>query len=136
MRSRLLSLLFLALLALPAQAQKPATDTAHGDDVYRVVDNPPQLIGGLEGLSQEIRYPAAAKEAGVEGRVFVQFVVDEQGNVIDEKIVRGVSPELDAEALRVVRQARFEPGTHDGNPAKVVFSLPISFKLDADRVDR
>lgn len=134
MLARFLPLLLLALVALPAQAQKPVTDEgAPAGDMFRIVDNPPQLVGGLDGLAQEIQYPAEAKAAGVEGRVFVQFVVDKQGNVIDEKIVRGVSPELDAEALRVVRQAQFEPGSNDGQPVKVRFSLPISFRLDADR---
>lgn len=131
MLSRLAFLLLLALTAVPAQAQQ--NDTS---DVYKVVDDPPILVGGLEGLQQEIRYPAEARAAGVEGRVFVQFVVDEQGDVIDEKIVRGVSPELDEEALRVVRQARFEPGTQRGEPVKVQFSLPIQFRLNADRSER
>lgn len=131
MFARFLPLALLVLLALPAQAQKPTTD-AQPADVYRVVDNPPQLIGGLEGLAQEIQYPAEAKAAGTEGRVFIQFVVDKQGHVTDEQVVRGVSPELDAEALRVVQQARFEPGSHEGRPVKVQFSLPILFKLDAD----
>jgi protein TonB len=136
MLARFLPLALVVLLAIPAQAQKPETDAHVKDEVYRVVDNSPELIGGLEGLAQQIQYPASAKEAGVDGRVFVQFVVDEQGGVINEKIVRGVSPGLDAEALRVVRQARFEPGTHGGEPVKVRYTLPISFKLDADRADR
>jgi protein TonB len=136
MFARFLSFLLIAFLAVPAQAQKPETDAHVKGEVHRVVDNPPELIGGLESLAQQIQYPASAKEAGVEGRVFVQFIVDERGNVIDEKIVRGISPELDAEALRVVRQAQFEPGTHGDEPVKVRFALPISFKLDADRADR
>jgi TonB family protein len=135
MLARLLPLALVALLAVPAQAQKPVTDDATSE-VYRIVDNPPQLIGGLDGLAQEIQYPAEAKAAGVEGRVFVQFVVNEQGGVIDEKIVRGVSPELDAEALRVVRQAQFEPGSNDGQRVKVQFALPIQFRLGDERPDR
>jgi len=132
MFARFLPLALIALLAVPAQAQKPSTDVHAKGETHRVVDDPPQLIGGLEGLAQQIQYPASAKEAGVEGRVFVQFVVDERGNVVNEQIIRGVSPETDAEALRVVRLARFEPGTQRGEPVKVQFTLPISFKLDAD----
>jgi protein TonB len=128
MIARLLPLVLVALAALPAQAQV--------SDVFNVVDDPPQLIGGLEGLAQQVQYPEAAKAAGTEGTVVVQFVVSERGDVVDEEVVRSVSPELDAEALRVVRQARFEPGTHHGEPVKVQFALPIQFRLDSDRADR
>lgn len=124
---RLLPLLLLTVLALPALAQKPDTS-----EVYVTVEDPPELIGGIEGLAQEIRYPAAAKASGAEGTVVVQFVVDERGGVTDEEIVRSVSPELDAEALRVVRQARFEPGTNRGEPVKVQFTIPVKFVLDDD----
>ncbi|MEP0546832.1 MAG: energy transducer TonB [Rhodothermales bacterium] len=127
MLARLTPILLLLCIALPARAQD--------DDLLNYVENPPQLVGGLEGLQQEIHYPEAAKADGIEGTVFVQFVVDETGNVIDEKILRSLGPEIDAEALRVVRQARFEPGTQRGEPVKVRFSLPIKFKLGPDRSD-
>lgn len=121
MFTRLLPLLLLLCIALPIRAQH--------SDVHAVVDNPPQLVGGIEGLMHEVRYPESAKADGIEGTVFVQFVVDEEGRVVDEEIVRSLSPEIDAEALRVVRQARFEPGSHGGKPAKVKFALPIKFVL-------
>ena len=116
-------LCFALLVALPAQAQ------TERNDVYKVVDNPPELIGGLDGLAERIVYPEAAKEAGLEGTVFVQFVVDERGDVQDARVIRGSSPELEAEALRVVRTAEFRPGMHQGEPAKVMFALPIKFQL-------
>ena len=121
MSVRLLPVLLLFCLALPARAQS--------SDIRTVVDNPPQLVGGIEGLMQEIRYPEAAKAEGIEGTVFVRFVVDEDGRVIGEEIARSLSPEIDAEALRVVQQARFEPGSHEGKPAKVKFAIPIKFVL-------
>lgn len=127
MFARLAPVLLLLCIALPARAQD--------DDLLNYVENPPQLVGGLEGLQQEIRYPEAAKAGGIEGRVVVQFVVDEEGQVTEEKVIRSLSPELDAEALRVVRQARFEPGTQRGEPVKVRLSLPIKFKLGPDLSD-
>ncbi len=127
MFARLAPVLLLLCIASSARAQD--------DEIIQFVENPPQLIGGLEGLMQEIRYPEAAKAEGIEGTVFVQFVVDETGNVIDEQVLRSLSPEIDAEALRVIRQARFEPGTQRGEPVKVRFSLPIKFKLGSDRSD-
>ena len=134
MFARFFPFVLVALLAVPAQAQKPTSDDS--SDLVHAADELPELVGGLEGLAQQIQYPAEAKTAGIEGRVFVQFVVDERGGVTNAEVTRGVSPELDAEALRVVRQARFEPGTQRGEPVKVQLTLPISFKLNADRADR
>ncbi len=125
---RFFLLLLLAPAALPAQAQD-------APEASVVVEDMPKLVGGLEGLAQEIVYPEAAKAEGAEGTVFVQFVVSEEGNVTDAEVVRGVGAALDAEALRVVRQARFEPGMQRGEPVKVKFALPIKFVLPAEKVE-
>lgn len=119
---RLLPLVLLLVLALPARAQE--------SDVRTVVDDPPELIGGLEGLAQQIEYPLRAKLAGIEGRVFVQFVVEKDGSVTEAEIVKGVEGGgLNEEALRVVRAARFTPGRHESEPVRVRFALPIVFAL-------
>lgn len=97
--------------------------------VFVTVDERPELIGGLDSLLQHIQYPEEAREAGVEGRVFVQFTVDEQGRVVNPKVMRGLGYGLDKEALRVIRLARFTPGKHRGRPVKVRMSLPITFQL-------
>ncbi|NBC65150.1 MAG: TonB family protein, partial [Bacteroidetes bacterium] len=78
---------------------------------------------------RNIRYPEMAKEAGIEGTVYVQFVVSENGNVEDAKVIRGIGGGADEEALRVVKEATFEPGYQDGKPIRVQYSIPIQFKL-------
>ena len=83
-------------------------------------------------MSQEMQYPESAKEAGAEGRVLVQFVVDEEGDVTDPEVTRGVHEALDAEAVRVVETLRFRPGRQDGEPAKVKLTMPFTFRLPAD----
>lgn len=98
-------------------------------EIFVVVEEMPELIGGLGSLQQQIRYPEIARKAGVEGRVIVQFVVDEQGNVVDPQVIRGIGAGCDEEALRVVRQAKFEPGQQRGKPVKVKMTLPITFRL-------
>jgi protein TonB len=98
-------------------------------EVFVVVENMPELIGGLASIQKDINYPEIARKAGVEGRVIVQFVVDEQGNVQDPVVVRGIGAGCDEEALRVVRQAKFQPGKQRGKPVKVKMSLPITFRL-------
>ena len=104
------------------------------DGVFMIVEDMPELLPntqeGLKQLVQQIQYPAIAKKAGVEGRVFVQFVVDEEGNVTTPFVQKGVHEALDAEALRVAETLKFKPGKQRGEPVKVKMSLPITFRLD------
>ena len=99
--------------------------------IYEVVEEMPRIVGGLESIQNGLRYPGMAHQAGIEGHVFVQFVVDEEGYVEDAVVMRGLGGGLDAEALRVVRQARFTPGRHRGEAVKVRMTLPITFRLPA-----
>ena len=89
----------------------------------------PVLIGGFDGFVRSVRYPDASRRAGLEGRTFVRFIVDETGAVTCAELLVSLSPDLDAEALRAVRAARFTPGTQDGRPVKVSFSVPMTFRL-------
>ncbi len=89
----------------------------------------PELIGGLAALQREVRYPVMAKKAGIEGRVILRFIVDEQGRVSEPKVVRGIGGGCDEEALRALQTVRFWPGTQRGKPVKVKMSLPITFRL-------
>ena len=98
-------------------------------EVFVVVEERPQLIGGMKALQGEVQYPEFAKKAGIEGRVFVQFVVDENGNVQNPRVTRGVHKLLDQEALRAVKQMKFKPGKQRGQAVKVQMSLPVTFRL-------
>ncbi|WP_456426909.1 energy transducer TonB [Rhodocaloribacter sp.] len=98
-------------------------------EIFVVVEEMPVLIGGLKGLQAKIRYPELAKKAGVQGRVIVQFVVNEQGDVENATVIRGIGGGADEEALRVISAAKFKPGKQRGRPVKVRMSLPILFKL-------
>lgn len=110
----------------------PADDEEEEDaepEVFVIVEDPPELIGGIEGLQAKVKYPEIARKAGVEGMVVVQFIVDEQGNVLNPVVLRGPGAGLDEEAVRVVAGARFQPGKQRGKPVRVKMSLPIRFKL-------
>ena len=98
-------------------------------EIFIVVEEMPKLIGGLGEIQKKIRYPEMARKAGVEGRVILQFIVDENGNVTEPVVIRGIGAGCDKEALRVVRQAKFKPGRQRGKAVKVKMSLPITFKL-------
>lgn len=99
------------------------------DEIFVVVEQMPELIGGIEALQSEIEYPEMARQAGVSGRVFVQFVVNEVGEVTDPVVLRGIGGGCDEEAVRVVRMAKFKPGMQRGKPVKVRYVIPIVFKL-------
>lgn len=98
------------------------------------IDEMPQFPGGekalMKYLSNNVRYPKGAMKSGAQGRVVLQFVVDEDGRVTDVKTVRSVHPLLDAEAERVARgMPDWKPGRREGKNMSVKYTLPISFKM-------
>lgn len=104
-------------------------DPEEEQDFFVVVEQMPELIGGLAQLQRQIRYPEMARMAGIEGRVYIQFIVNEEGEVEHPRVVRGIGGGADEEALRVVRDARFTPGFQRGRPVRVQYSLPILFRI-------
>lgn len=120
-------------------ASTEQTDESTTEKVFVAVETMPELIGGIDGLTEEVEYPESAREAGVEGRVIVQFIVDEEGNVTEPAVLKAPDGDgagaLEEEALRVVRQARFEPGMQRGKPVSVKMSLPVTFDLGGNSGD-
>lgn len=96
------------------------------------VEQMPEFDGKLsEYLSNHIRYPSVAKENNIEGRVIVEFIVDEGGNISDTRILKGIGDGCDEEAIRVVRSMpKWKPGKQNGKSVKVYLVLPIIFELD------
>lgn len=107
----------------------PPAEEEEEEDFFVAVEQMPQLIGGLAKLQQGIKYPERARKAGIEGRVIVQFIVTENGTVEDPRVIRGIGGGCDEEALRAVRDAKFEPGRQRGNAVRVQYSLPVIFRL-------
>lgn len=103
--------------------------------IFVVVEDMPQFKGGginafRKYVQQNIEYPTVAAENGIEGTVFVKFVVDTDGGISNVTIMRGVDPALNEEAQRVIRGAsEWEPGQQRGEPVRVQFTIPIVFKL-------
>lgn len=113
------------------QSEKKGTNP--GDEVFTVVEDMPEYPGGtnalLEFISKNVRYPEEARKNNIEGRVILSFIVNKEGRVVDPQVVRGVSPELDQEALRVIGQmGKWTPGKQRGVPVNVKYTLPISFR--------
>lgn len=113
-----------------AEEYEPAVD----NKIFTAVEEMPQFPGGeaalLSWIADNLVYPAEAAGNNIQGRVVVQFVVNRDGTIGDVKVARGRDPDLDSEAIRVVKKLpRFKPGRVNGQPVNVWYTLPITFKL-------
>ncbi len=102
------------------------------DDAFFIVENMPEFPCGEANLRKYLAentiYPNEAKNKGLEGKVFINFLVSKTGEVQDVKVARGIDPLLDNEAIRVVQSMpKWDPGSQRGKPVEVRFTLPISF---------
>lgn len=104
-------------------------------EIFEVVEQMPEFPnGGMAGLmqylSKNIKYPTIAQENGTQGRVTVQFVVNADGSIVDAKVIRGVDPYLDKEALRVINSMpKWRPGMQRGKAVRVKYTVPVMFRL-------
>jgi len=96
---------------------------------YLVCEKMPEIKGGLKALQKKIRYPLQAKSLGVQGVVYVQFIVNEEGKVEKPMVIRKLGAGCDEEALRVLKKVKFTPGYDKGKAVKVRFTLPVRFML-------
>lgn len=112
--------------------QEVIVDRANFTDI-NVPDKFPMYPDGIKGIYSHIlrnlKYPPNALKRGVQGNVMLRFVVDESGTIKETEVIQSVDPELDAEAIRVVKSLkRWVPGYKDGNPLKVEYQFPFTFK--------
>ena len=122
------------VLKAKEEIAQPEPSKEEENKVFDVVEEQPSFPGGqgalMQWLSDNIKYPVIAAENGVQGRVIVQFVVSKTGSISDVKVVRGVDPSLDREAVRVVSQMpKWTPGRQNGTTVNVRYTLPVTFRL-------
>ena len=108
--------------------------TSPNKDIYDQVETMPEFPGGVEKLMEyvamNVRYPKEAEDKCLQGRVIATFIVEKDGSITSAKIVRSIDPALDAEALRVINgMPNWKPGTQKGEPVRVKYTIPISFRL-------
>ncbi|HKK44039.1 MAG TPA: energy transducer TonB [Balneolaceae bacterium] len=130
-------------LTIPKPLPEPPPITSHHTGLYKTlnnniskpmtyVDEMPKLIGGKKGLRERINYPKKAIRDNVQGRVIVQFVVDEYGKVQNPEILKGVREDINNEAIRAITKARFKPGRQQGKVVRVKYVMFIRFLLEYD----
>lgn len=124
------------------QPARPSTEQASSPEVsppnkpFTYVEQMPQFEGGdmemMKYLGRSIKYPAPARKAGLKGLVVTEFTVEVNGTLSDVKVLKGLSPEIDEEAVQVVKSmsGKWKPGMQNGTPVPVKFTLPIRFDLD------
>ncbi len=117
--------------------EEPVEEVVVEDDnkIFTVVEQQPEFQGGYEAMmnfiKKNMRYPASARRMGVDGTVYVSFVVSKDGSISEVKTIRGISADCDKEATRVVSlMPSWRPGKQNGKPVFVRFVLPIKFKLN------
>jgi TonB family protein len=114
----------------------PANTTVFEDEenlVFTVVEDQPDFVGGYEAMIQFIKtnleMPKDARRKGIDGTVYVQFVIDKDGSIGDVRTIRGIMPSVDSEAERVISiMPKWDPGRQNGKPVKVRFVLPVRFR--------
>jgi len=105
------------------------------EEIFMVVEQAPEFPGGTNALYDYLRknmkYPAICRESGITGRVIVSFTVNKDGSIVDVEVVKGVHPQMDKEAVRVVSgMPKWKPGEQRGKPVRCRFNLPVNFRLN------
>ncbi len=116
-------------------APEPLDDSGPDEiEIFVAVEKMPEFPGGqaalMQFLSKNIKYPGPCAEQGIQGRVIVQFIVDRNGGITNPKVVRGVHPLIDKEALRVIgTMPKWTPGMQHLKPVPVMYTVPVTFRL-------
>ena len=135
---QILTLMLLTCGLFCAKAQVTSTDTAkngmNNEETFSVVEQEASFPGGQEAMyrfmADNLIYPRKAREEGIQGRVLLEFVVEKEGTLSNIKVIQTASPELDAEALRVISiMPKWEPATIKGQPVRSRFRLPFNFQI-------
>ena len=111
-----------------------APEEEEADEIFTIVEDQPGFPGGMGAfytyVQKNLKYPNQARRMGIEGKVFVQFVVDKQGNITEVSPIKGIGAGCDEEAARVIKSSpKWSPGKQRGKAVKVRMILPITFKL-------
>ena len=103
-----------------------------GNTIFSAVEQEPTPVGGMsvfyDYITHNIVYPKSAKDQDIHGKVFLTFIVEKDGSLMNIKVLRGLSPDIDAEAVRVLQNApKWNPGMQNGRAVRVQYNVPISF---------
>jgi protein TonB len=113
----------------PPPAAPPEADPDPDDEIFVIVENMPEVIGGYEQIVKDVVYPELARKAGITGVVVVQVLITEDGKPQDPRILRSASEILDKAAVAAILKQTFKPGRQRGRAVRVQMSIPVTFRL-------
>lgn len=108
---------------------KPKIVEGTEDKVFVVVEDMPELIGGIGSIQSKVQYTEIARRVGIEGQVVIKVIVDENGDVLHAEVIKKLFDDLDRISIEAAKQLKFKPGRQRGKPVKVQVHIPITFKL-------
>ena len=121
---------YLLLIIFTALSSGLSAQQKDDKGIYLTAEKMPAIKGGMAAIGKKIRYPKIAREMGIQGVVYVGFVVTSEGKISEPKVLRSLAKPLDQEALRLIAEdVKFTPGYHQGNAVPVRMVLPIRFRL-------
>ncbi len=128
-----LSLLIFSVSFAYSQEKSDDSSTEEGE-VFTVIEDPAEFPGGMiaffKYVGKHLTYPEEARKMGIEGKVYVQFIVETDGSLSNFKVVRGIAPSCDREAIRVCQGSpKWKPGMQRGKPARQRIIVPFNFSL-------
>jgi protein TonB len=130
----ILPLILFVLTAANAFEQEKDTSAKSNDKYLKKAEIMPEPIGGISAIQKRVVYPEIARKAGIQGKVFVQAFIDEKGNVIKTKILKGIGSGCDEAALNAVKETKFTPAKQKDKPVKVQVVVPVLFKLNKSKI--
>ena len=131
----ILPIIILLLIATNVFGQEKDPSKQLNDVYLKMVDVMPEPIGGIKAIQKNVIYPELAKKTGIEGRVYIQAFIDEKGNVIKTKILKGIGSGCDEAAVLAVKETKFKPAKQRGRLVKVQVVVPIVFKLNDSKIN-
>ena len=124
-------ILSLVVIFLLSYSNKTFSSVLPGDDAYAAVaESMPEPVGGLPQIYKKISYPVMAVKAGVQGKVYIMAFINENGDVDEAKVIKGIGMGCDEEAVRAVKDSKFKPASNKGQSIKAKSTLAIVFKIN------
>lgn len=129
MEQKTVNTVLVLFFLLSINIQTKSNNLPQEENYLAVAEVMPEIIGGLQELHKKINYPDFAKRAGMEGKVFVLAFINENGDVDDVKIIKGIGGGCEEEVVKAVKKSKFKPAINKGIPVKVKFPVAFTFKL-------
>ena len=130
----ILPLMLFLFIAANVFGQEKDTSKNLNDKYLLKAEVMPEPVGGISAIQKRVIYPEIARKAGIEGKVYIQAFIDEKGDVIKTKILKGIGSGCDESAMKAVKETKFTPAKQEDKLVKVQVVVPVLFKLNKSKI--